>query len=452
MTDERSTASTAASLSRRQFLGLTLGAAALPTATAALGTAPRVARAAGPVELRWVADRQPAPALAFDRAQVWAQRTGKAQIVRAPISYQVYVEKMSAELLLDKPNADILWHNDDWGQLWGQYLEPLEDITEIRAKTDTKMYAPFWVWDGKVTGLPWVQTLQSFFIRKDLIPEKEVVDWHWTDVVDRLSKLQKAGKVKWGFVGGMKYPHDYFTWLWSLWANNTDLYAPAYERDNAVLQKTGWKSLARTKNWVEVANFWWDAVHTNNICPPGLPGYSRTDADAIFMAGGAAMVNQDTTLFGTYRDPQKSKIHDRIGFAGFPMGPSATKRDGHQAPWGFAIPRKADPEKKAVAKEVLRFLLTDEESQALIWTKTGGFPSNNDVVKKLAASDPLFNHVADVTIRAPLLVLPAYYFPQWPKANATLSDMLGKGIIGAKSDFPKVLDELAAEFEKIPQA
>ena len=62
------------------------------------------------------------------------------------------------------------------------------------------------------------------------------------------------------------------------------------------------------------------------------------------------------------------------------------------------------------------------------------------------------NHVADVTIRAPLLVLPAYYFPQWPKANATLSDMLGKGIIGAKSDFPKVLDELAAEFEKIPQA
>jgi ABC-type glycerol-3-phosphate transport system substrate-binding protein len=431
-------------VARRQFLKL--GAALAATGLAGCRqqeTAPGPAVQVQPVELRLIAQKHPALDLAFERLQVWAQRTGKARIVLAPISYEVYVEKMSSELLLDRPNAEIIWHNDDWDQLWGPYLEPLDEIDKVvRAKADPNMYSPFWIWEGKLTGMPWVQTLQSMFIRKDLIPEDEVVDWTWADMVERLRKLQRDGKVRWGFVGGMKYPHTWFTWLWSSWANNADIYLPKFERDNKVLAANGWKSGLREREWRETAEFWWDAVYTHKISPEGMPGYTRTDADAIFMAGEAAMTNQDTTLLGDYTDRNKSKIYDRVGFAGFPVGPSGDKRIGTQAPWGWAIPKNADPKKKEVAKEALLWLFTDEESQTLIWTKTGGFPANNDVVRRLEGSDPLFRKVKSVTIGAPKLVLPAYYFAKWPEAHSTLSDGLGRVMTGRREDIPRILAEV----------
>lgn len=448
-------------LKRASALGLSATAVNLAlTATSTTATSKRSrafsvpAKLQGnePVELRWAAQKHPALDLAFERLQVWAEQTGKARIIQAPISYEVFVEKLSAELLLDNPSVDITWHNDDWGTLWGQYLEPLDALESVvREKADANLYDPYWIWDGKLTGLPWVQTLQTFFIRTDLIAPEEVIEWTWSDMVERLGRLQQDGKVKWGFVGGMNYPHTYFTWLWSIWANNTDIYLPAYERNNDILSENGWKSGLREENWVEVANFWWDNIFTHKLSPPGMPGYSRTDADAIFMAGNAAMINNDTTLYGEYTDPEKSKVADRVGFAGFPMGPSADKRIGHQASWGFAIPKNVDAERKEVAKEALEWLFTDEESQRLIWTETGGLPTNRDVVQELQGSDELFAEVTNVTIDAPRLVLPSYYFAQWPQAHSTLSDGLNGLVTGDREDIPSKLQELAQVLEEIPE-
>lgn len=423
-----------------------------PAAPAAAPTqAPAAAKPSGPVELRFIAQKHPALDYAFERLQVWAQQKGNVKVIPAPISYEVFVDKLSAELLLPQPNVDITWHNDDWGQLWGQYLEPLDDIKAIREKTHKLMYDPFWMWEGKITGLPWLETLQTLFIRKDLIPEDEVLEWSWKDMVARLTKLQADGKVKWGFVGGMKYPHTWFTWLWTAWSNNADLYLPKFERDNNVLKQNGWKSGLTEQSWVETAEFWWDAVQTNKISPPGLPGYTRTDADAIFMAGDAAATNNDSPLWGDYNNPQKSKIADKVGFAGFAVGPSGDKRPAYRAPWGFAIPKNIPPEKKAAAKEALTFLLTDEESQTQLWKKTGGVPPNLDVQKKLRETDQLFNKLVKVTIDAPKIVLPAYYFPQWPQAHSTLSDALGKYMAGDKGDAAKIFEETAIALQKIPQ-
>ena len=462
-------------LSRRRLLQLTLLGAA-GTAASLLGacqpapaaqptapppppstpggapTAPPAAKPARVLELRWAAQKHPALDFAFERAQVWAQQTGKARVVQAPISYEVFVDKLSAELLLDHPNVDITWYNDDWGQLWGQHLEPVDDIKAIREKTHKTMYDPFWIWDGKLTGVPFLETLQTFFIRKDLIDEKEVLEWDWNEFVERAKAAQQTGQVKWGFVGGMKYPHTWFTWLWAVWSNNCDIYLPKYERDNKVLEQNGWKSGLREHCWIETAQFWWDNINTHKISPPGMPGYTRTDADAIFMAGDAAIINQDSPLYGDYTNPQKSKIHDKVGFAGFPVGPSGDQRTGHRAPWGFAIPKNAEPEKKAVAKELLEWLLVDEETQTQLWKKTGGVPPNLDVQKKLADTDETFNRLVQVTgIGAPKVVLPAYYFPQWPQAHSTLSDALGKVITSRPEDWPRIFEETAAQLEKIPK-
>jgi ABC-type glycerol-3-phosphate transport system substrate-binding protein len=430
---------------------------AVPDATAGRPTeaggplAPFVAQPTGPVELRWVAQKHPALDYAFERLQVWAQQRGNVKLVPAPISYEVLVDRLSEELVLPSPNVDITWHNDDWGQLWGQHLEPLDDIPAIREKTDRRMYEPFWIWSGNITGIPFLETLQTFFIRKDLIAEKDVVEWSWKDMTERLTRLQADGKVKWGYVGGMKYPHTWFTWLWSVWGNNSDLYLPKYERDNTVLKQNGWKSGLTEKGWLETAEFWHDAIHTNKMSPPGLPGFTRTDADAMFMGGEAAMTNNDSPLWSDYNNPQKSKVAEKVGLAGFPVGPSGDQRTAHRAPLGFAIPKNIPPEKKGLAKEAVAWLLTDDETQTQLWKKTGGVPANLDVQKKLKASDELFNKLAAVTIEAPKLVLPAYYFPQWPQAHATLSDALSRYITGEKAAAGQIFEETARALQHLPQ-
>ena len=51
----------------------------------------------------------------------WMKKWGEAngvEIKPTPISYEVYVEKLTASFLAKSQEYDIIWHNDDWGQLW----------------------------------------------------------------------------------------------------------------------------------------------------------------------------------------------------------------------------------------------------------------------------------------------------------------------------------------------
>ena len=56
----------------------------------------------------------------------WGEMKG-VEIKPTPISYEVYVEKLTASFLAKSQEYDIIWHNDDWGQLWGAFMEPVED-------------------------------------------------------------------------------------------------------------------------------------------------------------------------------------------------------------------------------------------------------------------------------------------------------------------------------------
>src|SRR6266849_7249576 len=59
--------------------------------------------------------------------ETWGAKHG-VKIVKIPNSYGVYVEKMTASLTSGSDQYDVIWHNDDWGQLWYKLLEPTNDI------------------------------------------------------------------------------------------------------------------------------------------------------------------------------------------------------------------------------------------------------------------------------------------------------------------------------------
>ena len=201
----------------------------------------------------------------------WGEQHG-VDVRPTPISYEVYVEKLTGSFLARSQEYDVIWHNDDWGQLWGAFLEPVDDVKTIHAMDKKVLIDPAMLWpgpDGKkhATAVPLMETLGVFFYRKDLIKADEYPKT-WADLVKISQRLQKDGKVKWGFVGGMKYPHTWFTLLWSFWTNDCDIFAPFNERDNEVLTKNGWKSMLGEKCAREAIEFWWDNINVHKISPP----------------------------------------------------------------------------------------------------------------------------------------------------------------------------------------
>jgi len=383
----------------------------------------------------------------------WGEQHG-VEIRPTPISYEVYVEKLTASFLARSQEYDIIWHNDDWGQLWGAFMEPVDDVKGIYAMDKKVLIDPAMLWpgpDGKkhVTAVPLVETLGVFFYRKDLIRPEEYPKT-WADLVRVSQRLQREGKVKWGFVGGMKYPHTWFTLLWSFWTNDCDIFAPFNERDNEVLAKNGWKSMLGEKCAREALEFWWDNINVHKISPPALVSYTRTEADGIFMAGESFMTMNDTPLYGKYNDPNASKVAGKVAMGRFPLGPSSTKQSvAWRAAWFWAIPKAIPAEQKKLAKELLSYLTESDEVQRDIWKATGGIPPVTRVQQALAREDPLFQQIKAALMDVQFGIVPAYYFKQWPEVHATFSDIATKALSGKREDIGKVLSEGAQKLTSI---
>ena len=125
----------------------------------------------------------------------------------------------------------------------------------------------------------------------------------------------------------MKMNHTWFSFWWTMWANGCDIFLPIHERDNAVLEENGWQPAIAEPCQQEIVEFWWDALHEHNISPPGMTAYGRDEANAIFMAGDAAFTLVDSTHYGDFNDPNKSRVAGKVGMAKFPVGPlDATSR------------------------------------------------------------------------------------------------------------------------------
>jgi hypothetical protein len=209
------------------------------------------------VKLRIAFMKHPITEASLDILDAWGM-ANDVEIVRIPIAYEVFHEKVTAILTAGGQQYDIVWHNDDWGQIWKKWLEPTMDVA------------------GMGTVDRWAVDIA---FGDDELPAT------WDELVKIGRRLQDTGKVRWGFVGGMTMNHTWFTWLWTAWSNNCDVFLPPFERDPAKLAEAGWTPMMDRPCQQQVVEFWWDAINTHRISPRGMPAYSRNDANAIFLAG-----------------------------------------------------------------------------------------------------------------------------------------------------------------------
>ena len=256
-------------------------------------------RAQKPTKLRVAYMPFPIQQLWVDAMTEWGKQRG-IQIERAPISYENYVKSISAQLLLPQPDVDVLWHNDDWGQLIGPYLESLDDIPGINERVAWK-YAPAVAFDvdGHRKTLPFMISSDKFFYRTDLVDKPPA---SWPEMIDVSKRLMAEKKVKWGYVGGWRYLHSWYTLFWALWANNGDIYLPVGERDNKKLAANGWKAGVEAREHGEMMELWWDCLHTHKISPPAMINYTRTDAQPVFTNGDAAFYADSNLPWADIKD------------------------------------------------------------------------------------------------------------------------------------------------------
>ncbi|QND72817.1 ABC transporter substrate-binding protein [Tardiphaga robiniae] len=375
--------------------------------------------------------------------EAWGAKKG-VKIIKVPVSYGVYVEKMTASLTSGSDQYDIVWHNDDWGQLWAHLLEPTNDLPGIK-------YADKWgldpiIWDnkdGKTTTVPMGHTFGVFFYRKDLVPEDKLPKT-WAELVAVSKALQDEKKVKFGFVGAMAANNTWFTWFWSMWTNNCDVFEPIFERSNAVLATNGWKPAVSNPCMKEVVEFWWDAINADKISPRGMPAYDRNEANAVFSAGDSAFTVADSVYWGTFNDPAKSKIAGKVSIAAFPLGPRRTNPFAWNDIWGWSIPKAVPAERKALAKELLSDIMSDEAGQTALWAKTGAPPPNQELWTKIAQTDEFMKLLKKVSLDVPGKVHAAYYFEKWPAAHKAFSDVVIKAVTGKREDIAKSLADGAA--------
>lgn len=366
----------------------------------------------------------------------WAAKQN-IKLEKALTSYAVYLPKITQMLTSGASDqCDIIWNNDDWGQDLAQYLEPLDDVADVR-NVEVGQLEPFHDANNKTTAVSMTTTAGILFYRTDLVPDADLPKT-WADLVKVSQKLQAEKKVKWGYVGGMSYTNTFFSFWWTLWNNGCDIYAPAFERDNKKLTADGWKPMIDSACQVQTAEFWWDALNKDKISPPGMTTYSRDEANAIFQAGDSAFTVADTTFLGTFNNPEKSTVAGKVGIARFPVGPMSKGVRTWIDIWGWSIPKTIPDDRKAAAKKLLGAMLTDADGQIEQWNQTGGPPPNTKVWATLDKNDAGWRKLYDILFKADH-VHDAYYFRNWSTVHKIYSDTMIRAMKGSREDIPQVL-------------
>jgi ABC-type glycerol-3-phosphate transport system substrate-binding protein len=180
-----------------------------------------------------------------------------------------------------------------------------------------------------------------------------------------------------------------------------------------------------------------------------MTAYTRDEANAIFMAGDAAFTLVDSTHYGDFNNPEKSRIAGNVGMAPWPKGPRDEVPFSWNEIWGWGIPKGVPDERKAAAKEMLGAMLLDFEGQVEMWNKTGGPPPNAALWEELEKNDEVFRQLKHAVFDQNHGTHSAYYFPNWPAVHKAYSDVMVGALKGDRDDIPAALE---AGMEQVSKA
>jgi multiple sugar transport system substrate-binding protein len=278
-------------------------------------------------------------------------------------------------------------------------------------------------------GVPFGSETSMFAYRKDIFAKH---GWKVPKTYDEMLKLCKLVKEKEPGMGGLTMRGEAGHQVQHAWFNTLTPYGGEVFDDNwePVFQKGG--SINAIKAMIEI-------VKTG---PPGIPTFAYGSMTDAFLLGNAAMYLDNTALPGQVRDPNKSKVMGKVGYA---LHPKAVKHSTEVGGFGIAIP--ANSQKKEAAFLLLQWLTSKSTDRKI--TKFGAMPNRLSTLKDPALQKeyPEFTAILENLKYAnpdwrPLI-------PEWPELSMQyIGIALHEAITGKKTP-EKAMQDVVEPVKKI---
>ena len=174
-----------------------------------------------------------------------------------------------------------------------------------------------------------------------------------------------------------------------------------------------WNPVVNSPEAVEAAQVLREIVQTG---PTGIPAFGFGDAVTAFLQGDAAMYLDSLKIAAMSRDPKRSKVDGKVGFALHPVGTRCGSETG-----GFALGIPENSKNKEAAFLFIQYLTSKHGDQRIV--ELGGDPIRISTLMANADKFPEYSVVAEQLPCAdpdwrPLI-------PEWNELNV---DVLGQAL------------------------
>jgi multiple sugar transport system substrate-binding protein len=357
-------------------------------------------------------------------------------------------EKLTAELVGQSAQYDVLSTMDVWGPSMYQLFEPLNAMLAEK-KIDMESRYPYAhlraARDGNgngknILGFPIRGHVQLMFYRRDIFEKLGLkAPGTWDDMVEAgkliTAKTDLSGvAMYYGKTAGQ----NLMIWFNYLWGTGGDLLdakgQPAFNSPAGI---------AATQAYIDV-------MLKHKAAPAASASFNETDAVNSVAQGKSAMVPVWWWRYASLVDPKVSTLKpEQVAFAPLPSMPGKPNTT-YTNTWFYGINRNS--KKKAAAMEFLTWLSQPEIERGVLLDK-----SMNEVVamqtKNLLDADVnvRFNGMHVFGARALKGAKGTPLFPQWPQVSDVLEATISE-LASGKGQVKPALDDAAARVRKAMRA
>ena len=357
-------------------------------------------------------------------------------------------EKLTAELVGQSAQYDVLSTMDVWGPSMYQLFEPLNAMLAEK-KIDMESRYPYAhlraARDGNgngknILGFPIRGHVQLMFYRRDIFEKLGLkAPGTWDDMVEAgkliTAKTDLSGvAMYYGKTAGQ----NLMIWFNYLWGSGGDLLDA--EGQPAFNSPAG---IAATQAYIDV-------MLKHKAAPAASASFNETDAVNSVAQGKSAMVPVWWWRYASLVDPKVSTLKpEQVAFAPLPSMPGKPNTT-YTNTWFYGINRNS--KKKAAAMEFLTWLSQPEIERSVLLDK-----SLNEVVAMQT------KNLLDVDVNARFNGMHAFgaqalkgakgtpLFPQWPQVSDVLEASISE-LASGKGQVKPALDDAAARVRRAMRA
>lgn len=412
-----------------------LSAASLAAAGGALGS-PAIGQTR---EIKVLTVRATQFAAHAKRLPEFERRSG-IKVTYTEVPFTQMREKLTAEIVANSADFDVVSVLDTWVPASAGFLEPLDG--QIRGRgIDLARYPEAFLNAARVgdtvRGLPIRGHVQLMFYRKDLIEQvgmRPPGTWDEAVAVSRAVQERNPGTAGMAMYYGKNNGQNQMVWYNFLWQNGADL----FDAQN--------RPVFNSESGLKATQDYLDLLLRHRVTPAGSASFNETDAVNSVMQGNSAMIPVWWWVVSRFSERGSAVRPNQIGYSPLPTYAGAP-RTSYANTWIYAINRNS--RSKEAALDYLAWL-TDPAIERSVLVD----PTENEVVAVQWQNlrDPEVNArwnnlqmLGAEALQSPRVIR---FFPQFPQVTDVLDNAIS-GLAAGQGNVPQTMNAAAEQIARI---